>query len=146
MSNDSLGDAFLEAWNRTGDKYLTRNQIADLFGFSTGWVQLMIIRTDAKPRKISAINRYRVDYGLDMRLIVRQRNIVRYHVRQYSQNLYEAISDLGAAKPGTTEYLKALKQHEIAENGLKRNLERLKKLNPKDSLLKDAGYWLNEKA
>jgi hypothetical protein len=62
------------------------------------------------------------------------------------QSLYEAISDLGAAEPGTTEYLKALKQHGIAENGLKRNLERLKKLNPKDELLENAGYWLNEKA
>jgi hypothetical protein len=146
MSNDSLDDAFLEAWNRTGDQHLTRNQIAKLFGYSAGWVQLMIIRTGAEPRKISKLNQLRIRLGIDMRAIVRKRNVVRYHLKKYIQNLYEARDALGVLEPGTTEYLKALKRNERSENGVRRNSARLKKLNPADPLLPDAEYWLHAKA
>lgn len=81
-----------------------------------------------------------------MRMITRQKNVVRYHVRKYIQDIYEARSDFGAAKDGSTEYLQALKRHEIAARGLKKNFDRLKKLCPNDPLISTAAYWLNEKA
>jgi hypothetical protein len=146
MSNDPLDDAFLEAWNRTGDQFLTRDQIAKLFGYSRGWVQLMIIKTDAIPRRVNKTNRRRIEYGLDMRMITRKKNIIRYRVRTYIQDLYEARAELGGANPNTTEYLQALKQHGLAFNGLKRNLEKLRQLCPNDPLITDAEYWLNATA
>jgi len=65
---DLIEEAFLEAWNRKGRRYLTRSQIARLFGKSLFWVQWMYVKSGAAPRKRapSVVERERT--GVDHRL------------------------------------------------------------------------------
>ena len=141
MHDEELEALFLEAWRRTGELYLTRREIAARFGFSDGWVQLMLIKTQAEPRKVSCINQKRIDYGLDMRLINRKKNLSKCWCRKYIAMLCEAECGLEAARPddpSVKRLRKKLINRRVASlRGLRRQLAILHQLCPKDPLVKD---------
>lgn len=143
MPSESLVEDFLEAWGRTGAAYLTIEQIAKMFGYSKGWVQLMVIKTNAEPRVISSANRKRLECGLDLRLLNRERNLVKYCLKRSIQKLYEARADLLAAPDDAPGRRKLIVKNEKAEKTVKLYAERLNNLGSMDPILRDAEYWIN---
>jgi hypothetical protein len=162
MHDEDLEARFLEAWQRTGDEYLTRKEIAREFGYSDGWVQLMLIRTKAKPRRISVINKQRLDFGVDLRQFNRRKNLVKYWARHHILDLNEAeviIQALVAASltkaelrvldssSNGSDLKKAKRKRKTALRGLERQYRRLKKLlHAKDPFLKYVKDALNDRS
>jgi hypothetical protein len=136
MNDEEMNARFLEAWQRTGEEYLTRKEIAREFGYSDGWVQLMIIRTNAKPRRVSVINQQRLEFGVDLRQPNRRKNLAKYWARQYITDLAKADHAVLSMPYGSLEMLKAERRQQTAINGLERQFHRLKKLlHPDDPFL-----------
>ena len=138
MHDEDLEARFLEAWQGTGEEYLTRKEIAKKFGFSDGWVQLMLIRTAAKPRRVTNINKQRLDFGVDLREINRRKNLAKYWARQYIITLNAAEIGIETADPESEALFRAENKRRTALRGLERQFHRLKRfLHPKDPFLLD---------
>lgn len=138
MQDEDLEARFLEAWQRTGEEYLTRKEIAREFGYSDGWVQLMIIKTAATPRRLSSINQQRLEFGVDLRQFNRRKNLAKYWARQYITDLETADRAVLSAPHGSLEMFKGERKQRTAINGLERQFHRLKKfLHPEDQFLLD---------
>jgi hypothetical protein len=143
MHNEDLEVRFLEAWLGTGDKYLTRKEIAARFGRSDGWVQLMLIKTKAPPRRVSDINKHRIAYGADLRDWNKKKNTTKFLMRRDVRTLVESCDAYADATASRLSRKAALLKMNRAIQGLRRQADRLEKYDPYDGLLKEVRAFLN---
>jgi hypothetical protein len=136
----------LGEWQKTGDEYLTRKQIAEKFGYSDGWVQLMLIRLQAEPRRISAINKKRLDFGLDMRALNREKNLAKYWMRQHIQTVLRLEPTLRSASLTGAARARMERQRQYALRGVMRQLKILQRIDPTDPLTAQAEALLDERS
>lgn len=127
---DYVVEAFLEVWNRTGDAYMTRPEIARYFGKSAFWVQWMYVKSGAEPRTRAPSVKLREETGVDDRLEYIEQMAAKSAMNAAVKKLILRTAALKKTKVRQKDFLKKVVYLKKIMNTVQRHIERVSEFDP----------------